>query len=191
MSKSSKEIGQRLRTARFAAGYRSARDFTTQFSIPESTFSQHETGARSIKIDQARQYCEYLRVDLSWLLTGHSAQIDREQLQQLEIQAEKLLVRQKRNLETISVGRDEAQLVHIDVLFEIFRACVPVFKQVKPNFQFEEIIEFCMDVYNSIVSTSADLASKDAMIQLSVSSLKRGVTHGDKILKTLEDKQSA
>lgn len=39
---------------------------------------------------------------------------------------------------------------------------------------YKEIIDFCYDVYNNIITTSTDKSGKIAMIQLAITSLKRG-----------------
>lgn len=67
---SQQQIGTRLREARRAAGYSSARYFATTHNIPESTYSQHETGKRSLSVDMLLHYSTLLQVNPGWLLTG-------------------------------------------------------------------------------------------------------------------------
>lgn len=64
------EIGARLRFARKIAGYSSARCFAVQHSIPESTYSQHETGKRALSIEMLLHYSQLLKTNPNWLLTG-------------------------------------------------------------------------------------------------------------------------
>ncbi len=59
-----------MRAARRAAGYSSARDFATRHEIPESTYSQHETGKRSLSVNMLLRYSEVLNANPGWLLTG-------------------------------------------------------------------------------------------------------------------------
>ncbi|GJE77751.1 S24 family peptidase [Methylorubrum suomiense] len=58
-----KAQGQRLKAARKAAGYRSAREAALQNEWPESTFRAHEGGTRTIGQDDAERYAARFRFD--------------------------------------------------------------------------------------------------------------------------------
>jgi SOS-response transcriptional repressor LexA len=66
--------GERLRTARENAGFRSAREAAQMLGISISTYNSHERagepGARLFKIDAARLYARRFGVSAAWLLTG-------------------------------------------------------------------------------------------------------------------------
>jgi SOS-response transcriptional repressor LexA len=51
-----KKQGERLRAVRIAAGYRSAREAALQNGWPESTYRAHESGSRTIGLDDAERY---------------------------------------------------------------------------------------------------------------------------------------
>jgi phage repressor protein C with HTH and peptisase S24 domain len=53
--------GKRLAAARTAAGYRSAREAALANSWPESTYRAHETGNRTIGLDDAERYARRFR----------------------------------------------------------------------------------------------------------------------------------
>lgn len=55
--------GERLRLARLAAGYRSARDAALRNGWPESTYRAHEAGTRTMGQDDAERYAERFRRD--------------------------------------------------------------------------------------------------------------------------------
>jgi hypothetical protein len=55
------EQGRRLRNAREAAGYRSARDAALQNEWPESSYRAHENGTRTIGQDDAERYASRFR----------------------------------------------------------------------------------------------------------------------------------
>lgn len=55
--------GLRLKAARKAAGYRSARDAALQNEWPESTYRAHEGGTRTIGQDDAERYASRFRFD--------------------------------------------------------------------------------------------------------------------------------
>ena len=65
------DIAKRLRAARKAAGFKAAKDFATQYNIPLSTYSQHETGKRSINAELIINYSSNFNINPCWLLTGN------------------------------------------------------------------------------------------------------------------------
>jgi hypothetical protein len=60
----------RLKTARIARGFRTARQFSDTYGIPQPSFSMHESGKRGLTSKAARQYADLLDVSIDWLLTG-------------------------------------------------------------------------------------------------------------------------
>ncbi|MGU3540031.1 LexA family transcriptional regulator [Methylobacterium sp. A54F] len=58
-----KDQGQRLKRARKAAGYRSARDAALQNEWAESSYRAHESGTRTIGQDDAERYASRFRFD--------------------------------------------------------------------------------------------------------------------------------
>src|SRR4051812_36151627 len=65
------DIAKRVRAARKAAGYKSAKEFANRYKIPLSTYSQHETGKRSINAELIINYSSYFTINPCWLLTGN------------------------------------------------------------------------------------------------------------------------
>src|SRR5215472_1138998 len=53
-----KAQGRRLRAAREAAGFRSAREAALRYEWPESTYRAHEAGKRTIGQDDAERYAK-------------------------------------------------------------------------------------------------------------------------------------
>jgi len=62
--------GDRLRHAREAAGYRSARAFALRHGFTESTYRHHENGHREFTNATAKRYARLLGVNWYWLVTG-------------------------------------------------------------------------------------------------------------------------
>lgn len=61
--------GDRLTYARGLAGYETQKDFYTQHDIPQSTYSLHENGRRSLTNKKAEEYASLLKnVTAAWLL---------------------------------------------------------------------------------------------------------------------------
>lgn len=61
---------ERLRQARLAAGYDSARAAARAFGWNEETYKAHESGARGLRQPVAKRYADALRITLAWLLLG-------------------------------------------------------------------------------------------------------------------------
>lgn len=60
----------RLRRAREAAGYQTAKEFSDALGIAEGTYRHHDNGNRGFKLRSAQKYARKLGVDPYWLLTG-------------------------------------------------------------------------------------------------------------------------
>lgn len=63
------EIGERLKQARIAAGFKSARAAAEALGVPTATYTQHENGRRGIG-READVYVRRFRVSLDWLMFG-------------------------------------------------------------------------------------------------------------------------
>lgn len=64
-----KEPHQRLQEARIAAGYETAADAARAMGVNPPTYVNHESGERGLS-RAARQYAQFFRVSLDWLLRG-------------------------------------------------------------------------------------------------------------------------
>ncbi len=62
--------GSRLRRAREAAGFASAKDAAIALSSPVSTYLGHENGSRGYPAKKAALYAQFFRVPEEWLLFG-------------------------------------------------------------------------------------------------------------------------
>ncbi len=60
----------RLKLARVAAGYKTAKAFSDKFGVPQPTYSMHESGERSILGEVAQRYADWLGVRVVWLERG-------------------------------------------------------------------------------------------------------------------------
>jgi phage repressor protein C with HTH and peptisase S24 domain len=65
-----KSMGDRLKDARQAAGYTSARGAATKHGWTVSTYSGHENGQNKYGDDEAKDYGRAYGVNAGWLLTG-------------------------------------------------------------------------------------------------------------------------
>ena len=65
------KIAAKLKTARFLAGYKTARDFAKYAKVKESTYYLHEAGQRTPKLVDLERYCSLLNLDINSLLATY------------------------------------------------------------------------------------------------------------------------
>ena len=63
-------MSNRLKKARMAAGFKTARIAAESLGKNYNTYAAHENGARGVPIPHAEQYARKFKVSLEWLLTG-------------------------------------------------------------------------------------------------------------------------
>lgn len=63
-------ICERLKQARLALGFSTAKAFALSHGLKISTYSLHEAGTREMSFETIEQYSRHLKINLSWLLTG-------------------------------------------------------------------------------------------------------------------------
>ncbi len=63
----------RLRQARIAAGFETAKHASDLMGMPQPTYNTHETGSRDFDVDDAQRYAQFFGVSAAWLLTGEKA----------------------------------------------------------------------------------------------------------------------
>jgi phage repressor protein C with HTH and peptisase S24 domain len=64
------DMGDRLREARIAAGFRSARSAALKFGWNPSTYAAHENGQNGYDPGTAERYARAFKVRSAWLLTA-------------------------------------------------------------------------------------------------------------------------
>src|ERR1700733_6781248 len=142
-----KEIAKRLKAARKAAGFKSAKDFAAFQNIPLSTYSQHESGKRSINAELIISYSMKLQVNPYWLLTGNGdaflGAIDPEKKTILED-------------ETFTIQSQEKsknyKLIDVDLLRKILITAESLLNDTSVKLSYPELIDYCFDLYE-VVST--------------------------------------
>jgi phage repressor protein C with HTH and peptisase S24 domain len=67
----------RLRAAREAAGFKSARDAAQRFRWRASTYMAHENGQNGIRTEPALAYARAFGVDPGWLMTGIGKELEK------------------------------------------------------------------------------------------------------------------
>lgn len=84
-------IGARLRAARKAAGFQTAKSFLKKYKFPASTFSQHESGARVPDDETLGYYSKVFEINLNWLKTGKGLPHAKSTANQKKALAEELI----------------------------------------------------------------------------------------------------
>ena len=121
------QIGKRLQKARKDAGFRSARAFARHHQIPESTYSQHETGKRSLSPTIVLHYCACFKIDPGWLISG---------------QTDKAV---------------EQQWLNTAVLQKALAEALQHFSVTQTDHQLEDIVEYCLSIYRNVVKATEQL----------------------------------
>ncbi len=80
-------------------------------------------------------------------------------------------------------------MVDMNLFNHVLLRFVPLLKDASLCFDSEELMHFAVEVYNGVIMTSASHADKIAMIELSITSLKRGALKQN--VFQIKDKQSA
>lgn len=65
-----RKVGERLRFARIAAGFKTGKEFADKHAIPQPTYAMHELGGRGLSREVAIAYSAALGVSFEWLQTG-------------------------------------------------------------------------------------------------------------------------
>ncbi len=170
------KVAARLRAARKAAGYKTARAFASQFQIPESTYSQRETGKRALTADIMLEYCELFKINPAWLLTGSGEpRTDSDHNKTIKIlQATQAIDNAPIQQYCPEITRQSVVKMDMTLWCDILAATQSIPDEVLNDY--DDHTDFYIEIYNSIITTSADTERRREMIKLSVNSLKRGMT---------------
>jgi hypothetical protein len=181
MNNFSKNVSKRLRIARLASGYNSAKEFTEKHSIPASTYSQHENGKRMLSVENIIHYSELTNVDPAWLMTGRGNPCG-ERLNQSDLE-EKILAEQEKLEKTGAIDVIAVPLVsmekkysnvNIHIFKRILNVLLPLLKDI-PDSKIEDVVDFCFDLYNRIVATNADGPDREKLIKIGFESFFKGM----------------
>lgn len=177
----SKNIGKRLKIARQVAGYKTAKAFYEHFSIPKTTYSQHESGLTCPSADLLIFYSNILEIDVTWLLTGRGHPcpnaVDAKNrkalitlaVHELQEKGELPLV----TSQPINADSDYA-LVDVGLLKKILVQAIDIIPNNQHSIDSNEMLEFCLNVYNNIEPLRIDNNEKDKIIALSIASMLTG-----------------
>ena len=169
MSDLDQEIGKRLRKARKLRGYKSARAFAIEHKIPESTYSQHETGKRSLNPEIVLRYCECLAIDTGWLLSGREAGMsfsnDAVAVAEVSLHTSN---RQVGNKNASMMITDNLTTMDMDIFKGVLRKAIQKYIDSDISFeQLEELIEYCKKSYGATkMSSGLQMQESDSAVSV-------------------------
>ena len=168
------QVGLRLRAARKAAGFKSAINFTDKYALSASTYSQHETGQRSLNLTTLVKYSQLLEISSSWLLTGEGVpyknhNVEKELCLALNLTSPANNFSSK--LQCPPITKSFCQ-VDMKLFSDILHEMIKILTQSSAPIN-ETVIDFCFDIYNSVIATPDD-SHRQRMVSLAVSSILKG-----------------
>jgi transcriptional regulator with XRE-family HTH domain len=147
------KLGARLRAARKAAGYKTAKEFVEKNNIPASTYSQHETGSRKKPNDKIlKTYSELLKISFEWLKTGEGNPFTEE--------GGSLPIDEFGSLNKADASsrgdRQYSESIKENLLKEILLQANDMLQEVKGKVDFTELAKITSAVYADIVNSAQD-----------------------------------
>jgi hypothetical protein len=172
----------RLKTARRAAGYKTATEFCEKNQIPISTYNMHETGKRKIMPDIAEKYSNILKLNTSWLLTGtgtpYPEHFDSEDTSNLteDEYLELLNYKGNKKLSQPHINKNLPSLQIDPTLFcKIVIEIVEVLKEYNLNLDLNFISSHTIEIYRDIVQASDSSKDQITMVNLAITIFKRQI----------------
>lgn len=171
-------IPKRLKLARKANGFKTAKKFASEFVIPLSTYSQHENGKRSLNIENLINYAQKLKVTPCWLLTGQGYPCESESDETLEKRILEIQVESKEEICSNEVPLISFQrkysLLEISLLKKIMQEFIPFYKKL-PDYRMLDAIDFCFELYNRVVLINGSEEERTKLIRICLDSFLIGL----------------
>jgi transcriptional regulator with XRE-family HTH domain len=165
-----KEIAKRLKAARKSSGFKTAKEFSIAQNIPLSTYSQHESGKRSINAELLMNYSIKLQINPYWLLTGNGDAF----LGKIDLEKKYILENENFSILNNEEKFKNYSFIDIQLLKKILILAEPLLNDKTVKLSYPKLIDYCFELYEVIVTLTVDLMEKEKIINLSLSSLKRG-----------------
>lgn len=141
-------LGARIRAARKAAGFKTAKEFLKKYNVPASTYSQHESGARIPDDEGLKFYTKVFDVNFDWLKTGKGQPF------------KKITPFQKESLAEESVQLIRANHINEELLTRILTQIIKT-HTVKLSFKsIQSIAKKSAETYNKQVACAKSISIK-------------------------------
>lgn len=171
--------GIRLKTARMAAGYKSAKEFCDKHGVVHSTYSLHETGGRNLKPKIAQKYAELLNVNVTWLLTGsgspYNSTIKDEPLSQAEFRELLKYSGNDKVKESLQYKNEFLNNVNPLVFCKIIINMIETIQELNFHLEAKQFARQAVEIYKDISLSSDDQETQLMMVNLSITTFKRKI----------------
>jgi transcriptional regulator with XRE-family HTH domain len=138
-------IAARIRAARQAAGFKTARSALLKLDIPPSTYSQYETGSRVPDETILMQLAKKFKVRLEWLKTGVGNPFPKDNPKLQQIIDESL----EDNTLIKTAGKP---VIDAKVFVKIAEKLIQLNKTTMHKKPFVKIIHDTIEIYNELVT---------------------------------------
>ncbi len=163
------ELLIRLKTCRILSGFKSARAFTTAFSLSSKTYTQYESGQRKISLENLIEYSKCLRIDPYWLMSGEGFPSQSDELNNNIYE----YLNTNYNISTIlpKLYSDKKSQLDGQLLTSILSKLFDLVSKNNIETDCYDLVEFAYSIYNSIIDSTVDQQTKDKLVDLATNSL--------------------
>jgi transcriptional regulator with XRE-family HTH domain len=159
------DLPTRLKAARRAAGFKTARAAVNAMQIPLNTYNQHETGRRVPSDEALLRYSKCFRVNLEWLKTGTGIPLKPQRTKEQE----KILKGELLDLHQIS--KASTAFIDEELLREILEKLLTATE--KKKITAKAIATAAVEMYADIVSVESSPELQRKMVEPVFSAWKR------------------
>lgn len=175
------QIGIRLKIARKSFGWKTATAFCNAAGIPKSTYSQFEKGHRNFTADALIKYGELFEIEPAWLLTGlcHPCPQSKNNLSRKEFIDSEVKKFQAKNAlpfveqQPVSIT-DRHVPINMEIFCKVLKPVVELLNTKKILCHADDLITFCLDVYNYVENSDGPASKKENLIHLSINLMLEG-----------------
>ncbi len=143
-------FGARLRAARKAAGFLTAREFIDKYDIPKSTYSQHETGSRNPEDECVKHYAKLLNVRYAWLKDGDGLPFARMSETKKTTMQEELL----------DISPVKQQITDVTLLTKIFDELLQQHEMQNTKLNTKKLVAKAVKAYNEAMKNGKTKAER-------------------------------
>ncbi len=161
-------FGARLRAARKAAGFKTSLSFTRKYKIPQSTYSQHESGTRNPDEQAMKNYSKCLGVRYEWLNNGDGLPYTKINTNQKTVMQEELL-----DIKPMSKSTQLVEIDHQELLVKILDELIRFNDKQKHKLNISKIVSDAVALYQDIVSSGENRSAQLKMVIPAMNAYKR------------------
>ena len=161
-------FGARLRAARKAAGFKTSLSFTRKYKIPQSTYSQHESGTRNPDEQTMKNYSKCLGVHYEWLNNGEGLPYTKMKETQKTVMQEELL-----DIKPMSKYTQLVEIAHQELLVQILDELLRFNEKHKHKLAISKIVSDAVALYQDVVSSGENKQAQLKMVMPALNAYKR------------------